>query len=410
MKTKRTQFSLRQLRQVLILAFALTPAIAPSARGQCQYEITEVISSPGVSVNVKAMNEHGHIVGYLTSWGPDTAFLWTSEDGLVTLPKWPGSSESRAYDINDAGNIVGYIGQINPAGYTACMWKDGEAIDLGYLPDGDESVALGINRQSQVVGYSNHGTYGPTRAFLWNDGEMTDLSAVINTEHNAAYAINDRCQVTGWMGTWMVLDSRAFILEDDVVKELHDLPGGMGANGHAVNERGWVAGVAYLELPVGPSLGRHAFAYAKGAMVDLSPLPGDIWSFAHDINLRSQVVGSSDDGGWVYRAVLWQNGKTTELTDLIPPDSGLAIQIAGAINDAGQIAASAFDSMNNKVGVLLTPSETVPGDVDGNCSVDIDDLFAILGFWGPCEGCPEDLNQDGVANTLDLLIVIMNWG
>ena len=39
----------------------------------------------------------------------------------------------------------------------------------------------------------------------------------------------------------------------------------------------------------------------------------------------------------------------------------------------------------------------------------IADLLAILSAWGPCEGCPEDLDGDGVAGFSDLLIVLSNW-
>jgi hypothetical protein len=50
------------------------------------------------------------------------------------------------------------------------------------------------------------------------------------------------------------------------------------------------------------------------------------------------------------------------------------------------------------------------GDIDGDGDVDTADLLALLGAWGPCEGCPEDLDGDGVVNTADLLTLLGNWG
>ena len=52
----------------------------------------------------------------------------------------------------------------------------------------------------------------------------------------------------------------------------------------------------------------------------------------------------------------------------------------------------------------------LPGDVDGDGIVCVSDLLAIIGAWGPCDGCNEDLNNDGDVNVTDLLIVIDHWG
>ena len=38
------------------------------------------------------------------------------------------------------------------------------------------------------------------------------------------------------------------------------------------------------------------------------------------------------------------------------------------------------------------------------------DLLGVILAWGACDGCPEDLNNDGVVDVLDLLTVILGWG
>ena len=53
---------------------------------------------------------------------------------------------------------------------------------------------------------------------------------------------------------------------------------------------------------------------------------------------------------------------------------------------------------------------TVPGDVNGDGSVNVADLLAVMDVWGPCEVCPADLNNDGFVNVVDLLEVVGNWG
>jgi hypothetical protein len=55
-----------------------------------------------------------------------------------------------------------------------------------------------------------------------------------------------------------------------------------------------------------------------------------------------------------------------------------------------------------------------PGDATGDCTVNVDDLLAVINAWGPCPAppaeCPADFNDDGNVNVDDLLIVINNWG
>jgi len=57
--------------------------------------------------------------------------------------------------------------------------------------------------------------------------------------------------------------------------------------------------------------------------------------------------------------------------------------------------------------VWLQPS--LPGDVDGSGGVDVNDMLAILGLWGPCQGCPADTNGDGVVDVNDVLVLLGNW-
>jgi hypothetical protein len=51
------------------------------------------------------------------------------------------------------------------------------------------------------------------------------------------------------------------------------------------------------------------------------------------------------------------------------------------------------------------------GDLNGDGVVDVSDLLALLGDWGPCSGaCPGDLNSDGVVDVSDLLLLLGAWG
>ena len=52
----------------------------------------------------------------------------------------------------------------------------------------------------------------------------------------------------------------------------------------------------------------------------------------------------------------------------------------------------------------------VPGDANGDGTVNFGDVLAVIGAWGPCAGaCPEDLDGNGTVAFSDVLIVLANW-
>jgi hypothetical protein len=57
---------------------------------------------------------------------------------------------------------------------------------------------------------------------------------------------------------------------------------------------------------------------------------------------------------------------------------------------------------------VATIDAAVPGDVNGDGVVDIDDLLAVISAWGQANS-PADLNHDGIVDVDDLLLVIGNW-
>ena len=41
--------------------------------------------------------------------------------------------------------------------------------------------------------------------------------------------------------------------------------------------------------------------------------------------------------------------------------------------------------------------------------VDFADIVLLLAAWGPCQGCPADVNGDGVVDFADVLLILGNW-
>ena len=62
------------------------------------------------------------------------------------------------------------------------------------------------------------------------------------------------------------------------------------------------------------------------------------------------------------------------------------------------------------VGWLFPEQNGVPGDLNGDGVVDVNDLLIIIADWGPCSGdCPADLNGDGVVSVGDILAILSYW-
>ena len=59
-----------------------------------------------------AINNEGHVVGYTDPPDPTarpTAFIWSPEKGRRSIPALEGKKESRAYDINNKGQILATV-------------------------------------------------------------------------------------------------------------------------------------------------------------------------------------------------------------------------------------------------------------------------------------------------------------
>jgi len=124
----------------------------------------------------------------------------------------------------------------------------------------------------------------------------------------------------------------------------------------------------------------------------------------------------------------YNNGKPTSLTG----DSGLNVFESGNVVSESEVdnvehlfirnlsagdyvlkiqrSDSASGSRVFSVGWLFPQQEGVPGDLDGNGLVDVNDLLVIIAAWGPCTGdCPADLSGDGVVEVNDILVLLSFW-
>ena len=58
----------------------------------------------------------------------------------------------------------------------------------------------------------------------------------------------------------------------------------------------------------------------------------------------------------------------------------------------------------------MPPPPAPNADVNEDGQVNFYDVFMVLGAWGECPGCREDIDASGFVDLTDLLIVINQWG
>jgi probable HAF family extracellular repeat protein len=224
--------------------------------------------------------------------GAFRATLWVNRRprDLGTL----GGSESRANAINESGKIVGEA-QRSDGGLRPFLWTNGVMRDLGTLPGGQGGSAQAINSAGVVVGWAWNAA-GDQHAFKWHRGVMTDLGT-LGGAYSAAFGINSFGHIVGVAENAFGV-FRAVLWKDGkkiVLPQLGSRHSGAHPDNeaHAINDDGQI---------VGYSRNRHghqrAVLWENGTIRELGVLPGDLGSFAADINGAGRVVGHSHCGGF----------------------------------------------------------------------------------------------------------------
>jgi len=158
----------------------------------------------GVDVEPMGINSAGDVTGL----GTNGAFLWKGSTGtrypLGGLTGPGGSAE--AHDINDAGKIVG-SSNAPGGGRHAFLWTPttpngtaGSMADLGVLPGGaNDSRAYDINSSGVVIGQSGN----TPLAFVWSSTDgLRNLNTLVDGSAagwtlEEAFNLNDAGQIMG---------------------------------------------------------------------------------------------------------------------------------------------------------------------------------------------------------------------
>jgi probable HAF family extracellular repeat protein len=139
---------------------------------------------------LKDVNDFGIAVGVKSRSGlyGSSSILIASGDSAATFLPITGGGE--AYAINNLGKVVGRTGAIGGV-YSAYLYDlmTESVIDLG-VAAGASSIAYDVNDAGQVVGSDGNG------GFIWQDGQLTDLNSQLDAAASftitSAQSINER--------------------------------------------------------------------------------------------------------------------------------------------------------------------------------------------------------------------------
>jgi len=341
----------------------------------------------GYSAFPSGISENGLIAGQaingaldpITGWPEETAAFW--QYGKITNLGTLGGYESGAGTVNGRGQVTGFSGNAIPDPYSlfglgtqtrAFLWDKRNGMqDIGTL-GGPDAASPFINERGQIAGFSyTNYTPNPTTGiptvdpFLWEKSTMIDLGSLGGTfgAEGDGVALNNRGQVVGSSNLAGDVYFHPFLwTKPGPMQDLGSLGGNFGS-ANAVNDAGEVVGWA-------SNAGDQAllaFFWKNGTMTNLGVLPGKLCSYAHEINSKDQVTGSSDDdcNDGNSHAFLWENGgPMVDLNDVV---SGADMTLGGAtgINDRGEITGTGVLANSDIHVFLLIPCDENHPGVEG---------------------------------------------
>ena len=245
----------------------------------------------------------------------------------------PLSFQTVPFAINNQGQISGFSSDI--AGTHGFIDTNGifTVIDV---PGSTDTLAYGINDAAQVIAFDN--TH--SKSYLFTGGHLLDIG-VPGSTYTWAEGINDAGDIVGAFGdgrrAWGYVDHAGVITRLEV-------PGSIETDPYAINNQGQIVG-RYVTINSAGVVADHGFLYSNGAFTTLD-VPGAELTDATGINDAGQIVGSfgiTENGVFHGHGFLFYQGIFTTIDYPGRPDTDVR-----GINNIGQIVGA----IGNRTGFL----------------------------------------------------------
>ncbi|MFO0827470.1 MAG: hypothetical protein U0572_04905 [Phycisphaerales bacterium] len=310
------------------------------------------------------MSADGTAVGWMQvlNQGYLHAFIAQLGGGPQVLPALPGDQETVANAVNDAGVVVGSSSWND---FRSVRWTGG-TVEVLELPIGPLDDALDINNRGQICGYMGSGDTFDAHAYLWDNGNVTDLGKLPGGLSGVATCLNNVGDIAGYgvfVGENGVKYRRGLHWAGGAMTVIEPLPGYLNCKVQDINDAGAMVGSCDKRGSLSDSIG---FLREYGVTRNLNELlvPGTnvVITLAYGINASGQIAA---DGRHV-RAL----DEFAVLLTPLPP-------ISGDLTCDWEVDAA-------DLAVLLGAWGTCgrcPADLDGDGVVDATDLAVLLGNW-----------------------------
>jgi probable HAF family extracellular repeat protein len=289
-----------------------------------------------------------------------------------------GGLVSRGNSINDRTWVAGYSNLAGDQSRHAVLWRHGSILDLGTLggPNStvpwpvkdDRGIIVGIAQTAtpEPLGeaWSSSAFYtGPNSTgyinlgFVWEHGHMTALPT-LGGDNSFATGANNEGEIVGWAENTchdptcvppQVLQFRPVIWQAAHPEKIRELPlfrEDTSGAATAINDDGQVVGISGIcDQAIGRYTARHAVLWENGKVTDLGNLGARWWNTPMAINQQGDVAGfagdPSDRQGNILHAFIWtrQNGMRP-----LPPLPGHVYSEADGINANRQAVGISCDA------------------------------------------------------------------
>lgn len=274
----------------------------------------------------QAVNDAGVVVGTgaTTFFGSGALpLIWSDTGSVAQLPLPAGETVGRAFDINNAGQVVGSVngGSVE----VAVVYTTGSAeILTPTMPNGGVlRTAYGINDAGRIVGQALDPTNAAvTRGFYLDPGDATasDLGALTALGHNSAipFAVSSNGLVAGSSSINSGADARPFIWSESTGMSAVPLLAGTTTGGaRGVNIAGWVVGTMSSTTAI-PYLYTGVDTYR---LQDLLNGTGDDWDLVSGTS--NGAFDIADNGVITGRGLL--NGELTGFVMTPVPEPSMTV-------------------------------------------------------------------------------------
>jgi uncharacterized membrane protein len=260
---------------------------------------------------------------------------------------YPGAILTRAFDINDAGVIVG-IFRLPGGSNRGFLLRDSKFTELP-LPDRDTGfeTARGLNNRGEVVGFFALNADGSEHGFLLSRGTVSRLDFPGATLTDA-WGINNRGSIVG-----SFVDSsgiiHAWLRRSGTFTQI-DIPGAVNTVSFGVNARGVIVGGFDDSVS-------HGFLLGRGKVISYDvPVPGSTGSQFNRINDIGDIVGVFLDANGEQHGFLLDGGLRAPFAQLDYP--GATQSSLWGINNAGEMVGVYTDSNGVQHGFLAQPTSS----------------------------------------------------